>query len=197
MSDDPRRRARAALEPVAVHPGAAADRALGDRPRGRRVERRHRDLRRDVTAVDVVQVAVPRLGDHRQQPGGTEHRDDAPRPIAPSRCGRRPRECVLVMSDRHRERPALLDPGGAGHLAVAVERVPPGGTGLPEAGVTAGHDRGDAGAHRPLADHQWSVAVDERRHADRETGHVGDRVQRTGRAGERDAEARGLARSRS
>ena len=37
--DHPRRGAVAALEVVAVHPGAAADRALGDGPGGRGVER--------------------------------------------------------------------------------------------------------------------------------------------------------------
>ena len=65
-------RARAALEVVAVHAGAAADRALLDRPAARAVERRHDDLARDVAAVDVVEVAVPGLGRDRQRPHARE-----------------------------------------------------------------------------------------------------------------------------
>ena len=69
VGERPRCRPRAALVRVAVHPGATADRALLDRAGARGLERPHRHLDRDVAAVDVVQVPVPRLGRHRQQPG--------------------------------------------------------------------------------------------------------------------------------
>ena len=65
----PRGRADAALEAVADHPGAAADVALVDRAVRRRVERsRSRARGGRGSPFDVVEDAVPRLGDDRQAP---------------------------------------------------------------------------------------------------------------------------------
>ena len=65
--DAPRGRADAALELVAGHARAAADIALGDRARLRRRRApRSTCSGLHVKAVDVVQVAVPGLGDDRQ-----------------------------------------------------------------------------------------------------------------------------------
>src|SRR5260370_18350629 len=81
VADQPGRRARAALELIAVHPGAAADRSLLQRPRRGRLQRVDGRLLGDVVAVDVVQVAVPGLGGHRAQPavGGVRWGLDRPR----------------------------------------------------------------------------------------------------------------------
>ena len=89
--------------------------------------------------------------------------------------------------DRTFEQPALLDPGRAGHLAVAVEREPRGehriGVGL----AARMHD-GHAGAHRALADDQLAAAGDQRGVADLDAGHVGDRIERPGGAANRQLE---------
>ena len=68
VADDARGGADPALEAVADHPGAAADRALLDRPAARLRERLVDVLRTHVEAVDVVEQAVPGLADHRQRP---------------------------------------------------------------------------------------------------------------------------------
>jgi hypothetical protein len=49
-------------------------------------------------------------------------------------------------------------------------------------------DRGDAGTHGTRADDQRPVAADERHQSNLDAGDVSDRVQRAGRALERDAE---------
>src|SRR5437660_2096639 len=58
-----RRGADAALELVADHPRAPADIALFDRTEVSRIERVERVFRFHMESIDVVEVAVPRLGD--------------------------------------------------------------------------------------------------------------------------------------
>jgi hypothetical protein len=51
--------------------------------------------------------------------------------------------------DRTVEKAGVVDPGGAGHFAVAVEGEPGGEDGV-VGSLAAGMDGGDAGAHGPL-----------------------------------------------
>ena len=104
---------------------------------------------------------------------------------------------AVGVGDHHRpfEEARLLDPGRAGHLAVAVQREPARRTtGSAIESLAARQDRGDAGAHRALADLQLALARDERRVADLDAGDVGDGVGGAGRAVERDAEIAGPRR---
>ena len=47
---------------------------------------------------------------------------------------------------------------------------------------------GDAGAHRPLADHQLAAAGDQRGVTDLDAGDVGDGIERPGGAADRQLE---------
>src|SRR5262249_42325863 len=93
--------------------------------------------------------------------------------------------------DRRGQRAGLLDPGDAGHLAVAVQRVEACGAGIADSLAATRQDRGDAGAHRALANPERPMALDQGDIADRDARHVGDRVVRTGAAAQRNAEAPG------
>jgi hypothetical protein len=177
-----RGRARAALELVAVHAGAAADRALLDGAGAGRLKGRDDRLLGDVVAVDVVQVAVPGLGGDGQQPGLGHRRVvlDCPGDDA----GVGDADGVRVRDgDRACERAGFGDPGDAGHLAVAVLGVEACGYRVAGAGAAAGVDGGDAGAD--------TGALDQRDVADLDAGHVGDRVPAAGAAGERDSQGAG------
>src|SRR5262249_52868308 len=61
-------RADAALEAITDHAGAAANIAFADGTALCRIERVKDVLRLDVKAVDIVEIAVPGLSDHRQRP---------------------------------------------------------------------------------------------------------------------------------
>ena len=157
----------AGLELVAVHAGAAADGAfvwlfvLGCLKRG------DHGLFGDVVTVDVVEVAVPGLGGDRQQPHLGELRVI---PVHPADdAGVRDPDRVRV-GDRHRafEGAGLLDPGDAGHFAVAVLRVEPGSNRVAGVVFASGVDRRDACP--------YFVALDQRLVADLDTWDVGDRV---------------------
>ena len=170
-------RPRAALVRVAIHPGPTADRALLDRAGARGLERPYRDLDRDVAAVDVVQVAVPGLGHHREQPGLGDARVMLDGP-GDDPGVRDPDRVRVGDHDRAGGGPRLLDPGDAGHLAVAVLRVEPSRVGVAGLGSPARVDRRHAGAD--------ALARDQRRETDLHAGDVGDRVPRSRLAGERD-----------
>src|SRR5437773_11723134 len=75
-----RRRADTALEAVADHSGPAPDTALDDGPAARAAHRGPGVLLGDVEAADVVQPAVPRLGDYRERPVVLAHAALAYRP---------------------------------------------------------------------------------------------------------------------
>src|SRR6185295_20185929 len=126
VTDPPRRGSVAALEFVAVHPGPTADGSFCDRTRARRVKRRLDVLGPDVSAVDVVQVAVPSFRADGKEPLPGELRVDALDPADDAGVAGADRVRIR-QHDRQIERTCLIDPGGAGHLAVAVERVPAGG----------------------------------------------------------------------
>src|SRR4029079_9992804 len=77
------------------------------------------------------------------------------------------------------EKARLVDPGGAGHLAVAVQREPAGEDGIRRR-LAAREDPGHASAHR--------LALDEGGHADFHAAHVRDGVEGTGGPFEGNAE---------
>src|ERR1700682_2975376 len=116
-------------------------------------------LRADVAAIDVVEVAVPSLRAHRQQPLPRKHRVDPVHPTDHTRVAGTDRVGVR-QDDRKVERTRFLDPRGAGHLAVAVERIPTGGAGLADAIASARQYRGDYGAHRALSGDQRPDTAD-------------------------------------
>ena len=188
IADQSGRGAIAALVVVAVHAGSTTDRSLCDRAGCRGVERRLDVLGADVTTVEVVEVPVPRFGAHRQQPVPREQRVDAVDPADhPGVAGAD--RVRIRQHDRQIERSGLVDPCGAGHLAVSVERVPACGAGLTDPGPTARQNRGHAGAHRALADDQRAVAADQGRHADVDAADIGNGVQRSRLAGQGDSQS--------
>ena len=74
---------------------------------------------------------------------------------------------------------AVVNPVRAGHLAVAVEGVHAGPRRLRLRIAAERQDRGHAGAHRPPARHQRSVALDPGAVADLDSRHVGDGIVRS------------------
>ena len=83
-----------------------------------------------------------------------------------------------------------VDPRRAGQFAIAVEGEPGGEDGV-ERLLPAGEDRRDPGPNRPAADDQFPLAADQGDVPDFDAGHIGDRVERPGRAVERDAQVAG------
>src|SRR5262249_7235313 len=150
------RRADAALEAVADHPGAAADVALGDRAPACRVERGEDVLRRHMLALDVVEPAVVRLADGRHRPVRALAR--GARLVRHDRVPHDADAVGVRDRDRRREQPALADPLEPRELAVAVERERAGERGLLAHAASARLDHGDAGPD--------AVALDQRRVAD-------------------------------
>ena len=176
------------------HAGAAADPAFGHRPAGGRGERREQVLGAHVLPADVVEPAVPGLGDGGEAEVAAclvlpERRAGVD--LAAAECVAHDAQAVRVRQrDRRGEQAALADPLETGEVAAAVERVAAGEQRLHGDLALVRDDRRDAGAHRPLPHHQRpGVALDERHAADGDAGHVGDRVQRSRRAeAELDAE---------
>ena len=169
----------AGLELVAVHAGAAPDGAfvwlfmLGSLKRG------DHSLLGDVVAVDVVEVAVPGLGGDRQQPYLGELRVIPVHP-ADDAGVRDPDRVGVGDRDRALEGAGLLDPGDAGHFAVAVLRVEPGSHRVAGVVFASGVDRRDACP--------YFVALDQGLVADLDTRDVGDRVPWACGAAERQAQ---------
>ena len=148
-----------------------------------------------VHAVDVVEVAVPRLGARpgsaHQSPTGRADRPCSRHAMAASRTT--PTLCVFVMSTGPSRKP-----DSSTHVVPVISPLPfsenqPANDGLLQRVAPARQDRRDARAHRPLADDERAVARDDRRVADRHARHVGDRVERARRPVERHAE---VARAR-
>ena len=171
---------------MADHAGAAADVAFGDRARLRAVERGVDVLRAHVKAVDVVELAVPGLGHHRQRPPVAARVRGLPartrHAIAASRTT--PTLCVLVSSTG-----PSSEPDSSSHAVPVISPLPfsanqPPNTGMSRRRAAARQDRRHAGAHLASV----GEVFDERDLADGDAGDVGDRVQRAGRALERNAE---------
>jgi hypothetical protein len=142
----------------------------------------------DVEAVRVVEVAVVRFRDDRQQPRllllATLRVELDHRVAHQAHAGR------IRQHDGTFEEAGFLDPGRAGHFPVAVERRPAredriGGR------LAARQDRGDAGPDRAGADFERPVTRDEGRVADLDAGHVGDGVERARCTAEGDAQVAG------
>src|ERR1700694_681306 len=133
-------------------------------------------------SVDVVKIAIPSFRDYRKGPPVTLHigravldlpRDDSVADHA---------HAVRVGDhDGTVEKSGVVDPGRAGHFAVAVEREP-GRENSVVAGLSAGMNGGDAGAHRAFADFEFAFAGDQSRVTDLDTFHVGDGIVRAGSA---------------
>jgi hypothetical protein len=194
--DDPRGSADPALEPVAHHPGAAADPALRHRAGARRGQRGMDVLGAHVHPVDVAQVAVVGLADDRQVPALLVRRDrgrgSGDQRVADDADGVGVRE-----PDDGGQEPGLADPLEAGQLAVSVQAVAAGEGGLGPGVVGAGDDHRDAGPHRPAADDERAVDLDQRSVADADACDVGDRVRRSGRqAADDDREVAGALSGR-
>ncbi len=175
--DDARGCPDPALELVADHAGAAADRALRDRPAGRPRERRVEVLRLHVEPVDVVEDAVVGLPDDRQRPEVGMWAVGAHR-VRQERVVDHPDRMRVRDRDRGGQEAGLANPLEAGQLAVAVEAVAAGEERLEEDLAIVGDHHRDAGADWPLADHARALPADERRVPDAHTGDVGDGVVR-------------------
>ena len=145
----------------------------------------------DVKTVDVVEVAVPGLGDHRQRPpvaGGV--RLALTNTPGDRRLVDRTDAVGVGDHDRALELAGLLDPGGAGHLAVAIERKPGTEDRPLEAVLAAWQHRRHPGPHRAAV----GQVLDQGCVTDRDAGDVGNRVQRPRAAVEGDAEIPGARR---
>ena len=179
-----RGRAGAALEAVTVHSGSAADVPLGYRPPVRILERLKRMLGLHVKALHVVQSAVGGLGHDRIPKRARRIALDHPvdHGVPDSADAER-----VGDHDRGFEDPDLLDPVGAGHVAVAVAGVE-GGKHRFERGFAPRQNGGDPGSNRSLADDPFSFALDQGDEADLDSGHVGDGVIGAWGAVERNAE---------
>ena len=190
--DHARRGASPALELITNHAGPAADAAFGDRPALRGIERVRDVLRFHMESVDVIQPAVPGFGDHRQAPPVTglirRAVREAPRD---DRVARHAHAMGVGNNDRPLEKAALFHPRGAGHLSVAVQTESPGINRIVQRIVAAWNDRGHAGADRTFADLEFSLAADQSREADFDSGDVRDRVEFSGRAVKWNAERAG------
>src|SRR5262249_59687117 len=88
--------------------------------------------------------------------------------------------------DRSFEDAGFLEPGGPGHLAIAVEGEP-GAEHRVRVLLAAGMDDGDAGANRSAADDELAAAGDERGVPDFDAAHIRDRVQWPGGSLDRNA----------
>ena len=183
--------ADAAFEFVADHSCSAADIAFFDGAGVRGVEGVPGVFGMNVKSVDVVEPAVPGFGDNRQRPPVAFHIRRAVF-YFPGDDGVADDADAVRVGDHHGsvEEAGIVDPGGAGHFAVAVEGEPGGEDGV-VTGLAAGMDGGDAGADGTFADYEFAAAGDERGVADFDALDVCDRVVGAGGAVERDAEIAG------
>ena len=166
----PRRRAGAAFELVADHPGAAAHISLRHRAAGRSGEGRQRMRAADRKAFDLVQPPVIGLGHHRQM-------ERRPVPIG-NLADRIPHNANLIRvgnADRRTQQPLLGNPGHAGHFAIAVERMDAGETVIAPDFIPTRPDR-----RHPGADNMRLIG-DQRGAAHLHPRHIGNRIQRSRR----------------
>ena len=137
-------------------------------------------------AVDVAEPTIVGLRDHRQPP-----RLQRGAPNAPLQNGvaHHAHAVRVGNADRPLEKSALLQPGGSGHLAVAVEREPGTEYGI-VAPFPAGVHYGHAGTYRSDPHLEWSWrALDDRGVADFNTAHIGDGIQGAGGSADQGGDA--------
>ena len=159
---------------MADHPRPAADISFGKRSAACGIERLEGKLPRYRKTRDVAQPTIIGLGHDRKMKGlrsAVAHGERTNR-VAHDAHGISIRD-----ADRRADIALLGDPWEAGHLAVAVEGVPPGEDVVGPDLLAARPDRGDAGA-----DDARRVA-DQRRVADADPFDVGDGVEGTRRQG--------------
>jgi hypothetical protein len=185
------RGADAAFELIADHAGATADIAFFDRAGVGDVEGVEGVFGLDVKSVDVVEPAVPGFGDHGQRPEVAFHVGRAVLDL-PGNDGVAHDSDAVRVGDHYGagEEAGVVDPGGAGHLTVAVEGEPGGEDGV-VGSFAARMNGGDAGAHGSLADYEFAFAGDERGVSDLDAFDVGDGVVAAGSAIEGDSEIAG------
>src|SRR6267378_8517552 len=187
-----RRCADASFEAAADHAGATADIAFVDATRLRGFDGVESVLGFDVEAVDVVQPTIPGFSDDRQRPPVTAG-VRLTVGNAPLNHGVANDADAVGIGDHHGalEKAGFLDPGGAGHLAVAILREPAGEDGIHHGIFTSRKYGGDASADGAFADDEFAFAGDERGVADEDARDVGDGVEGAWRAVEGNAEIAG------
>ena len=178
--------AGACLELISNHAGATAHRTFGDGARCGTVQRFDSMFGLHEHRVDVVQNAIISFGDHRHGPGdavaemvgiAVNHPACRTRVAGPNAVG-------VGDQNRAQKIAAVLDPMRPGHLAIAVQRGLASADGFGVAGIHPRDDRRDSGAHMA-----GRVLQGAKPHAD--PGHIGDGIQRAGRAGKRQAKITG------
>jgi hypothetical protein len=183
--------ADAAFEFVADHARSAADVAFFDGAGASDVEGVEGVFGVNVESVDVVEPAVPGFGDDGQRPPVAFHIGRAVFNLPGDDGVADDADAVRVGDhDGAVEEAGIVDPGGAGHFAVAVEGEPGGEDGV-VAGLAAGMNGGDAGADRALADYELAAAGDEGGVADLDSFDICNGVVGAGGAVEGDAEIAG------
>src|SRR6266446_1143287 len=139
--------------------------------------------------ICVVEPTVPRLGHERQTPpisaGVGRAALDSPRNDSVARDS----NAVGVSNDnRAFEKSAFFDPMCAGHLAVAVQTEYSRVNRIVQRIMSARNDCGHAGPDWSFTNHKFSFATNDRGVTNFDTNDVGDGVELTGRAIERNAE---------
>ena len=117
-------------------------------------------FRLNVKAIDVIEPAVPSLGNNRQAPPVAGAIGcavlNAPRDHRIARYA----DAVRVCDDnRSFEETTLFDPCGAGHLAISVQAKKSRVNRIVKRSVTARQDRRNAGTHRAFAHFKLSFTT--------------------------------------
>ncbi len=142
-------------------------------------------------AVDIVQPAVPGLAHHRQRPPVLGVDIETIERPADHRIAHH--ADAVGIGDHHRavHQPGFLDPGGAAHLAVAVLAEPAGKHRIRRIVAPTWQDGGHAAAHHGSAVGCIGCAGNQGVVANLDAAHIGDGVERSGRALERNPEVAG------
>ncbi len=163
----PARGADSALEPERGGAGARTDRSLVDRPRARRIDRGRHFGRSDARGPDRVQIGVVRLPDdgvdRAHALAGRVLEGPADEPVRGAADRQRVRQ-----DDGSLDRPQLLDLRDARQLPESVGHVERSRHLLGEDVACMRPDGRDPGPDR--------IALDQGDLADRDAGHIGDRV---------------------
>src|SRR5258708_24302 len=148
------------LEFVTDHARAAADIAFFDRPAVSGIECMPCVLGFDVESVNVVEIAIPGLGDYRERPPVALHVGTAALDLPGDDCVSNHSDAVRV-GDHHGtiEKSGVVDPGRAGHLSIAVECEPGGEHGV-VAGFAARMNGCDSGANGTFANLKFAIPGD-------------------------------------